>query len=145
MTARTSFGIGYRPGGQPVRHDFWRGSADHDGIVFELVSPPPATRRPCFTRSTDSNDGIWAGLTLDSAGNLYGTTVNGGDFGYGSAFELVNSSGSYSEQVLHSFKGGSDGGYVQTGLILDSAGNLYGTTWSGGSVAYAAPEPSSNW
>ena len=69
---------------------------------------------------------------MDSAGNLYGTTENGGTYGNGTVFELVNSPAGYSEQVLHNFKGAGDGGYVYAGLTLDSEGNLYGTTGSGG-------------
>ena len=74
-----------------------------------------------------------AGLIADAPGNLYGTTLFGGAAGNGTVFELVNSSGNYTEKVLHSFSGssfsgGSDGGQPQDGLIADASGNLYGTT-----------------
>jgi uncharacterized repeat protein (TIGR03803 family) len=68
-------------------------------------------------------------LLADAAGNLYGTTHNGGTSGYGTVFQL-DSSGTLT--VLHSFTGGSDGAYPEAGLIADTVGNLYGTTYGGG-------------
>jgi uncharacterized repeat protein (TIGR03803 family) len=70
-----------------------------------------------------------AGLIRDAAGNLYGTTWRGGTFDYGTVFKL-NEAGKY--KVLHSFTGRVDGGSAYSPLIRDPAGNLYGTTWSGG-------------
>jgi len=70
-----------------------------------------------------------AGVTLDSAGNLYGTTESGGAFGFGTVFKLSTSG---VETVLYSFQGGTDGNEPEGGVILDSAGNLYGTTYQGG-------------
>jgi uncharacterized repeat protein (TIGR03803 family) len=78
-----------------------------------------------------------AGLILDVAGNLYGTTYIGGAYGYGVVFRLApNADGGWTESVLHSFTGGSDGKYPGAGLIFDAAGNLYGTTQSGGNLSY---------
>jgi uncharacterized repeat protein (TIGR03803 family) len=72
-----------------------------------------------------------AGLTLDKAGNLYGTTLSGGSDNYGVVFK-VDKGGNYS--VLHSFTWGpSDGGNPRAGLLMDTAGNLFGTTSFGGS------------
>jgi len=72
----------------------------------------------------------------DGAGNFYGTTIQGGEkygSGYGTLFELSpNGSGGWNETVLHSFKGGEDGANPSSPVIFDSAGNLYGTTGSGG-------------
>jgi uncharacterized repeat protein (TIGR03803 family) len=74
-----------------------------------------------------------AGLIVDAAGNLYGTTNNGGTYTYGTVFELTPAAGgSYTEKILHNFTNGADGGNPQSGLILDGAGNLYGTTYVGG-------------
>ena len=84
-----------------------------------------------------------AGLLIDSSGNLYGTTYSGGANGYGTVFELVNSSGTYTEKVLYSFAASidpntgflvGDGAHPQAGLIMDSSGNLYGTTYQGGAI-----------
>jgi len=75
-----------------------------------------------------------AALVFDKAGNLYGTTGGGGTFGNGTVFELTpNSRGPWTETVLYSFTGGTDGSGPGATLILDDAGNLYGTTQYGGS------------
>ena len=76
-------------------------------------------------------------LIMDSAGNLYGTTANGGRSGCpngcGVVFKLApDGSGGYTESTLYRFRGGSDGAYPSGSLIMDSAGNLYGTTTHGG-------------
>src|ERR1019366_1435325 len=77
-----------------------------------------------------------AGLVFDAAGNLYGTTSLGGTYAYGTVFELTPTiGGSWIETVLYSFGGGTDGDGPLAGLIFDAAGNLYGTTYSGGSFA----------
>jgi uncharacterized repeat protein (TIGR03803 family) len=83
--------------------------------------------------SSDSPSEPWGGLTFDSAGNLYGTTYYGGENGYGTVFQLKPSNGHWFIKVLHSFNNnGEDGFYPQSGVVLDSAGNLYGTTSEGG-------------
>lgn len=74
-----------------------------------------------------------AGLIRDSSGNLYGTTEFGGASGGGTVFKLTPSG---SGAMLHSFKGGGDGFDPVGGLIADSAGNLYGTTSSGGAFGH---------
>jgi len=79
-----------------------------------------------------------SGLTADSAGNLYGTTVNGGTsctglLTCGVVFKLSpSSSGTWTQTVLYTFLGGTDGAYPESAPIFDAAGNLYGTTEAGG-------------
>jgi len=73
-----------------------------------------------------------AQLISDSAGNLYGVTQFGGTHGQGTVFKLSNSGGTWSESILYSFTGSSDGGEPLGRLVMDSAGNLYGTTEGGG-------------
>jgi uncharacterized repeat protein (TIGR03803 family) len=72
-------------------------------------------------------------LAIDKAGNLYGTTVLGGDFGSGTVFQLSPSGNSWIHTVLYSFTGGPDGGEPYKGVTLDAEGNLYGTAVTGGS------------
>jgi uncharacterized repeat protein (TIGR03803 family) len=71
-------------------------------------------------------------VVFDKAGHIYGTTYGGGAKGSGTVFELALSNGVWTETVLHSFTGQSDGGYPYFGAILDAAGNLYGATNGGG-------------
>jgi len=106
------------------------------GIVFKLVPNSDGTwTKHTLHQFTGGRDGAYpyAGLTFDSAGNLYGTTNAGGAYGYGVVFKLTPSAnGGWEEKVLHHFMGGKDGGNPYAGLILDAAGNLYGTATSGG-------------
>lgn len=71
-------------------------------------------------------------LILGTDGSLYGTTAAGGAYGWGTIFRLkFNTDGTWTETVLYSFTGGSDGG-SPSGIIFDAAGNLFGTTYTGG-------------
>jgi uncharacterized repeat protein (TIGR03803 family) len=112
------------------------GGTNGYGTVFELVNSAGTYSEKVlysFTGSPGDGANPIAGLILDASGNLYGTTVIGGTNGVGTVFELVNSSGTYSEKVLYSFTNfGGDGAYAYGGLIMDASGNLYGTTYSGG-------------
>jgi uncharacterized repeat protein (TIGR03803 family) len=98
-----------------------------------------------FTKRNDDGCGPESSLVSDAAGNLYGTTNKGGgggvngtfcDNGCGSVFKLApNGDGTYIESVIHSFpgtKGNRDGQNPVGGVILDSAGNLWGSTPAGG-------------
>jgi len=109
------------------------------GVVFQFI--PPAEPGGQWTENTLYNflgdpDGYIpnGGLVLDKAGNLYGTTQFGGQAGSGTVFELSPPSqpgGSWTETVLFSF-GGLSGDMPMAGLIIDSTGNLFGTTSGGG-------------
>ena len=102
--------------------------------MFKLDTTGTETALYSFTGGADgaSPDG---GLSRDSAGNLYGTTYYGGASNKGVVFKL-DATGT--ETVLYSFTGGADGGYPNGGLVRDSAGNLYGTTGSGGIFTFPA-------
>lgn len=79
------------------------------------------------------DDGVQPqGVLRDAAGNLYGTTVNGGDYNFGAVYELENKDNAFTEVVLHSFDY-SDGAHPVSGLIADASGNLYGTSYGGAS------------
>jgi uncharacterized repeat protein (TIGR03803 family) len=104
------------------------GGAQFRGVVFKLDTVLTETPLYSFTGGSDGSEPT-AGVILDSAGNIYGTTYYGGTAGVGVVFK-VDTSGH--ETVLYSFTGGSDGGYPWAGVVSDSAGNLYGTTNNGG-------------
>jgi uncharacterized repeat protein (TIGR03803 family) len=75
-------------------------------------------------------------VTVDAQGNVYGTTLYGGFYGYGTVFKLSpNADGTYSETVLYSFAGGTDGASPTSGVVIDANGNLFGATPFGGSTA----------
>ncbi len=83
-------------------------------------------------KGTPDGSGPTSSLISDHAGNLYGTTAGGGTYGYGTVFKLSPVSGHWKETVLHSFSAAPDGNYPLGGLVMDRAGNLYGTTSEGG-------------
>ena len=104
--------------------------SDGCGTVFELANSSDGYAEKVLYAFTGF-DGAWplGGLIMDSAGNLYGIASGGGANGYGDVFELVNSAGTYTYQVLYSFgASATDGLYPVAGLVMDSDGNLYGTT-----------------
>jgi uncharacterized repeat protein (TIGR03803 family) len=107
------------------------------GTVFKLTPAAGGTWTETVLHNFGSGtDGFnpAAGLIFDGAGNLYGTTYNGGTPGYGTLFELTPAAGgTWTEQVLHNFGSGTDGTNPVAGLIFDATGNLYGTTTAGGS------------
>jgi uncharacterized repeat protein (TIGR03803 family) len=104
------------------------GGTSFSGGVFKVA--PDGTETVLYS-FTGGADGAFpeAGLIRDNAGNLYGTTTQGGSDNIGVVFK-VDPSGT--ETVLHSFTGGADGVIPVGGLLRDAAGNLYGTTSQGG-------------
>ena len=105
------------------------------GAVFELTPKAGGGWTAKLLHSFNTTDGAnpYASLTFDSAGNLYGTTHQGGTYYEGVVFELTPGAGGiWTEKVLHNFGSSGDGYYPFSGLVLDSAGNLYGTTPMGG-------------
>jgi uncharacterized repeat protein (TIGR03803 family) len=111
-----------------------------EGIAFKLSPDPDGTWTEHFMhrfQSTSSTDGAdaFGGLVMDSSGSLYGTTVLGGTYNWGTVYKLrPRPNGSYAETILHSFTGGADGAEPMAALAIDSIGNLYGTTFFGGSA-----------
>ncbi len=102
------------------------------GTIFKLDRAGNFTLLHTFTGGA-SGGNPWAGLIADRAGNLYGTTPEGGGTGCpggcGTVFKL-GANGKFT--VLHRFTGAADGGWPWGGLVLDRAGNLYGTAEIGG-------------
>lgn len=109
------------------------------GTVFELKHTAGGNweETVLYSFKNRGGDGYYpyTGLVLDGSGNLYGTTSDGGAYGYyGTVFQLTpKADGSWAETVLHSFgANGSDGTLPYGGMVLDADGNLYGTTFYGG-------------
>jgi hypothetical protein len=132
------------------------------GTVFRLRPPPNScTTALCpwnetvlysFTGENGDAGGPYNGdLIFDSAGNIYGTTEWGGAYQWGAAYELTPSHGGWTESVIYSFdaSGAQGWGTPQSGLILDQAGNLYGTTiWENNyaiGVTYQLTPSGSGW
>ncbi len=108
-----------------------------NGVVFKLSPNPDGswTENVLHTFNGDDGSGPHGALTLDVAGNLYGSTLYGGTeaCGCGTVYELQPlPDGSWKQTVLHSFTGGNDGSTPPTGVIVGNDGNLYGGTQSGG-------------
>lgn len=136
-----------------------------NGTVFSLRPPASVCKaalcpwtETVLYRFTGGSDGGFGenfppayadALVFDQAGNIYGTTPNGGAYGYGVVFKLTQSGGSWTESVLWSFTGGVDGANPLSGVIFDSAGNLYGTAEYGGThgegVVYELSPAESGW
>jgi hypothetical protein len=119
------------------------------GLIYELS--PPAKKGGQWTYSIlysflGGKDGQYpsGNLVFDAVGNLYGATIYGGGFGTcnapyylycGTVFKLsspAKKDGKWKEKVLHAFKSGSDGANPNGGLVFDSKGTIYGTTYAGG-------------
>lgn len=118
------------------------------GIVFELS--PTATGwdyKVIYVFNGGTDGGNPAGLIIDAAGNLYGTTSEGGtltcfgqNYGCGTVFELSpGANGIWTESILYRFTGEADGATPLGNVTMDAAGNLYGTAFSGGSSACLPP------
>jgi uncharacterized repeat protein (TIGR03803 family) len=110
-------------------------SASGCGVVFELDGT--GQKETVLHRFKDGGDGELPESLLveDNAGKLYGTTYEGGAYGYGTAFVVDKER---KESILHSFAGpiggGGDGAFPYPGVIRDAAGNVYGVTADGGAV-----------
>lgn len=123
------------------------GNCETCGVVYKLT--PSGGNTWTFSviyNFTGREDGSFpmAGLTIDAAGNLYGTTF--GD----SVYELVRNGSGWTEKTLYNFQHGSDGGYPEGGVVFDNAGNLYGATTvvntnDVGGVFYKLTRSGSDW
>jgi uncharacterized repeat protein (TIGR03803 family) len=112
------------------------------GVVFKLSPTGTETVLHSFAGPDGANP-FRAGLARDAAGNLYGTTQNGGaassacaNSGFGTCGVVFKLSPAGTETVLHTFTGGADGANPLAGLVRDAAGNLYGTASDGGAACF---------
>lgn len=116
------------------------------GVVFNLRPPASICRSIIcpwtetviygFRGGADGANPGFGDLTFDHAGNIYGTTYFGGNNANGVVYELTPSNGSWTESAIHTFSGTSDGENPYSSVIFDVAGNLYGTTFAGGTHGY---------
>ncbi len=123
------------------------------GVVFKLTPSNGSWTESVLYSFTGVPDGMepTSGVIFDNAGNLYGTTFLGGIeggfwgvYGNGTVFELSPSASGWTERVLCQFQGECEGANPQGGLIFDSAGNLFGTTFQTPTVFMLTPS-GSNW
>jgi uncharacterized repeat protein (TIGR03803 family) len=108
------------------------GGAGGGGTVFELVKSGAGYSFSTLFSFSGSPE-IDGNVIIDAAGDLFGTTHSGGASGAGTVYELVKSGAGYTLSTLLTFTGGADGATPVGALIADSHGNLFGTTFAGGS------------
>jgi uncharacterized repeat protein (TIGR03803 family) len=118
------------------------------GTVFSLK--PPAAPGGEWSETVlyslggaPDGDTPWGGVVIGKGGVLYGTTYRGGKSCCGTVFSLTpptSPGGLWTEAVLHSFDGGSDGAFPPSGLAIGEGGVLYGTTYAGGTTSCTASE-----
>ena len=128
-----SFGnLLFHPSGNLLATDRYGGPGSA-GLVFEL-SPHSNAWAFSVLHSFDFSgfNGPQAPLVRDASGNLYGTSVQGGQYEKGFVFELMRSGGGYTYSVLHDFSGGDDGANPYSQIVLDANSNLYGAAEFGG-------------
>jgi len=115
------------------------GGSHSAGTVFKMTPNGSGGWTKTIIHSFGSGtDGVnpHSGLAIDNQGNLYGTTFNGGSLNFGAVFKMTpNGSGGWSETILHNLFGGTDASHPYGPLMLDSQGNLYGTSYQGGTHA----------
>ncbi len=119
----------------------WEGGSASGGTIFKLAPDGQETDLHVFTGQAGDGFLSKAGVTLDKKGNLYGTTIMGGasgngTSGYGTVYKVDRFG---NESVLYNFTGKEDGAYPFASLLLDSTGNLYGTTYDGGDLSCQPP------
>jgi uncharacterized repeat protein (TIGR03803 family) len=116
------------------------------GTVYTLQPPPRAPASVLVSWSSNvlyqfqGSDGAYpqGDLSFDSAGNIYGTTVNGGSADWGVVYSLTHSDGGWAQSVLYQATDNGNGQYPWGGVAIDSSGNLYGTFSENGSGGYGS-------
>lgn len=110
-------------------------AGDGCGVVFQLTNNGGSWSETVLYNFTGGDDGFGpgGGVVFDAAGNLYGTTPDGGKFSQGVVYELSPQGGTWTQTVIHAFSGGNDGAVGSLGsLLLAPDGNFYGVSELGG-------------
>ncbi len=109
-------------------------SGDGCGVVYELTLSGEAWNETVLYNFTGGDDGFGPGgaVIFDKAGNLYGTTPDGGAYAQGVVYQLTPINGGWKQTVIHAFTGGDDGAVGSLGPLLLDAGSLSGVTELGG-------------
>jgi uncharacterized repeat protein (TIGR03803 family) len=126
------------------------------GTVYELAHTSSGWKETVlYSFNNNGTDGYTPGngaLIIDASGHLYGTTAVGGTGEWGTVFQLKRIAGRWKETIVYNFTNGPSGGFPAGGVVMDKAGNLYGTTISGGTsscdcgVIYKlSPESKGRW
>jgi len=127
------------------------------GVAFQMTPNGDSTWKYHVLHrfGSSANDGTnpWGGLVVDAAGNVYGTTYEGGRYGHGTIFKLAQVEGKWKETRLYGFPSLSLGGYPWGNLVFDQSGNLYGVANGGnvcgayfcGEVFKLTPQPNGKW
>ncbi len=104
------------------------------GTLYDLRPAIGVWSRTVLYTFTGGADGgyPYGGVSLGASGAFYGTSYDGGSYGYGNVFKFTVANGTAQETVLHSFTNGSDGSHPAWSVSVDKLGNLYGTTNNGG-------------
>jgi len=115
--------------------------------VYELSPSSGGWTEKILYNFQGGQDGIapYAGVIFDNAGNLYGTAAFGGAYQGGAVYELTPSGLAWTESIIYSFTGQSDGSEPYGGLIFDGSGNLYGTTLVLATTVYELSPSSGSW
>jgi uncharacterized repeat protein (TIGR03803 family) len=129
--ARSTGGLIFGPGDTELYGTTMAGGTNKMGTVFQISPSGRESVLYSFGNDPDGNNPS-ASLVRGPGGTLYGTTSFGGPHGFGTVFKLAKVGNTVQETTVYSFQGGTDGAGPNSGLVWDAAGNLYGTTISGG-------------
>jgi uncharacterized repeat protein (TIGR03803 family) len=119
----------------------YEGGAYNLGTVYQLTptnSGWTESSRYSFKGGNNGANPFFGRLAFDKTGRIYGTTYQGGTSGLGTAFVLTHSKTGFSERILHSFTGDTDGSSPYAGMVLGRDGNLYGDTTAGGGDTFCS-------
>jgi uncharacterized repeat protein (TIGR03803 family) len=121
------------------------------GVVYKLTPNGGGWTQSVIHAFTGGSDGAtpYSGLTPDSDGNFYATTVEGGAHGYGTVYKLSPTGSGWTKTVLYDFQNSTDGKWPVGGLVIDVTGNLFGAAEVGGSggggTVYKLANPNGQW